>query len=425
MKKILSFLFAAALCCTAVISLAGCGDGNYPVSVANITIDKEPENIVVLDPSAADIISYMSYDRKIVGRSNDVDQSYLAVAPSFGSAVAPDVNGIINSGAEIVFAGDALDETIKKALEDEDIIVVKISLANSPKELETNYTTISKILGGAIDGEAKGVTSYSKLIDSMEDIKFEADAANTTAALDTSCYLYSENAMLKQASGGTYGDMLLGYTGTVNVAVNIENDMVDFNTLKVANPNYIFYDDDATLETIKANPTLSKLSAIKSGKVLKITNAEMTRQGLTALETLQKMINFIHPELADKATSDEAAQTLATQASQTETQTQQETQPATEEAKSVSVADKYDIDLKDLSLKYEDENDDVKAMQQRLYDLGYVDDKENITGYYGDISKKAVQDFQKNNGIKETGKADNKTLTAMFMDNAIKAKASE
>ena len=420
MKKIMSFLLAAVICCAAAISLAGCGDGNYPVSVANITIDKEPQSIVVLDPSAADIISYMSYDRKIVGRSDKVDQSYLEVAPSFGSAAAPDVNGIIGSGAEVVFAGDTLDETSKKALEDEGIIVIKMSLANTPNELKTNYTTISRILGGAIDGEEKGIYSYSKLIDSMEDMKFEADAANTTAALDTSCYLYSENEVLKQASGGTYGDMLLGYTGTVNIAVNIEDDTVDANTLKVANPNYIFYDDDATLEAIKANPTLSKLSAVQSGKVLKITNSEMTRQGLTALETLQKMITFIHPELDKKATEDEAAQTMATQP-------QQETQPATEvEAKPASaVADKYKIDLKDLSLKYEDENDDVKAMQQRLYDLGYVDDKENITGYYGDISKKAVKDFQKNNNLKETGKADNKTLTAMFMDDAVKAKDSE
>lgn len=411
MKKIISFLLAAVICCATAISLAGCGDGNYPVSVANITIDKEPKSIVVLDPSAADIISYMSYDRKIVGRSDEVDQSYLEVAPSFGSAAAPDVNGIISSGAEVVFAGDTLDEASKKALEDEGIIVIKMSLANTPKELKTNYTTISKILGGAIDGEEKGIYSYSKLIDSMEDMKFEADAANTTAALDTSCYLYSENELLKQASGGTYGDMLLGYTGTVNIAVNIEDDTVDVNTLKVANPNYIFYDDDATLEAIKTNPTLSKLSAIQSGKVLKITNSEMSRQGLTALETLQKMIIFIHPELDKKATEDEAAQTIATQP-------QQETQPATEEAKPASVADEYDIDLKDLSLKYEDENDDVKAMQQRLYDLGYVDDEENITGYYGDISKKAVKAFQKNNKIKETGEADNKTLTAMFMDDA-------
>lgn len=427
MKKIVSFLLAAALCCTAAISLAGCGDENYPVTVANITIDREPESVVVLDPSAADIISYMSYDRKIVGRSDEVDQSYLAVAPSFGSASQPDAKGIIDSGAEVVFAGESIDEMTVKALEDENIKVIRMSLADTPKELETNYTTIGKILGGAVAGEDKGVTSYSKLIDSMESMKIESDTVNTTAALDTSCYLYYEGDGLKIATSGTYGDMLISYTGTVNVAVNIAQDTVDVNTLKVANPNYIFYSDETALNAIKADPVLSKLTAIKSGKALQISKAEMSRQGLTALETLEKMIGFIHPELAKSSTPDEAAQTLATTTqpaktdAQKETQAQQSTQAASEEAKPASVADKYNIELKDLSLKYEDENKDVKAMQQRLYDLGYVDDKENITGYYGDISKKAVSDFQKNNKLEDTGEADNKTLTVMFMDNAVKA----
>ena len=59
-------------------------------------------------------------------------------------------------------------------------------------------------------------------------------------------------------------------------------------------------------------------------------------------------------------------------------------------------------------------------MQQRLYDLGYVDDEENITGYYGDISKEAVENFQTKNGIKATGEADNATLVKMFDSNAVK-----
>ena len=60
-------------------------------------------------------------------------------------------------------------------------------------------------------------------------------------------------------------------------------------------------------------------------------------------------------------------------------------------------------------------------MQQRLFDLGYVSDKENITGYYGEISKKAVTEFQKKNGIKETGTADNATLVKLFSSDAKKA----
>ena len=415
------------------LSLSGCGDKNYPVKIANLTIDKEPKSIVVLDPNSADIISYMGYDVKIVGRSREVDQKYLDVAPVMGSAVSPSVQDIIDSGATVVFANEGLNDDFEQSLKKEGIAVIKMSVAETPKQLETNYHTIGKILGGNDDGDAKAASSYDKLISAMEQRKSEASAKNATA-LDTVCYLYYEQGGLRLMTSGTYGDMLLGYTGSVNVAVNIDENKVDVNTLKVANPKYIFYSDDSTLKAVQADPVLSKLAAVTGGKTMQITKDEMSRQGLTALETLEKMIGFIHPELAKAQKATEPTQQTETKPAEAQAATQAATeaatqaaaqtaatQSATQPAAATSVADKYKIDLKDLSLKEEDDNDDVKAMQQRLFDLGYVSDKENITGYFGEISKKAVSAFQKASGIKETGEADNATLVKLFASDAKKS----
>lgn len=428
MRKIISGVLCAAVAFCAAIGLAGCGDGEYPVQIANLKIDKEPKSIVVLDPCSADVISYMSYDVKIVGRSTEVDQKYLSVAPTMGTAARPNVNAIIESGAEVVFADETLNDDDETALEEAGIAVVSMSVAETPKQLEINYHTVGKILGGNITGDEKAADSYKKLTDSMSNMKDKATMSGT-GPLSTVCYLYNDNGGLRLMTSGTYGDMLLGYTGSVNVAVNIDENSVDVNTLKVANPNFIFYADDETLRTVQGDPVLSQLAAVTGGKTLQISKSEISRQGLTALETLQKMIDFIHPELA--ATPDEAAVSAteapkSEQATQTATQpatqpaTQAATQPATEAAQSSSLAEKYKIDLKDLSLEEEDDNDDVKAMQQRLYDLGYVSDDENITGYYGEISKKAITEFQKNSGIKETGEADNATLVKLFSSEAKK-----
>lgn len=433
MKKLIAGILCAVLVLGTALSLSGCGDKNYPVKIANLTIDKEPKSIVVLDPNSADIISYMGYDVKIVGRSREVDQKYLDVAPVMGSAVSPSVQDIIDSGATVVFANEGLNDDFEQSLEKEGIAVIKMSVAETPKQLETNYHTIGKILGGNDDGDAKAASSYDKLISAMEQRKSEASAKNATA-LDTVCYLYYEQGGLRLMTSGTYGDMLLGYTGSVNVAVNIDENKVDVNTLKVANPKYIFYSDDNTLKAVQADPVLSKLAAVTGGKTMQITKDEMSRQGLTALETLEKMIGFIHPELAKAQKATEPTQQTETKPAEAQAATQAATeaatqaaaqtaatQAATQPAAATSVADKYNIDLKDLSLKEEDDNDDVKAMQQRLFDLGYVSDKENITGYFGEISKKAVSAFQKASGIKETGEADNATLVKLFASNAKKA----
>ena len=433
MKKLIAGILCAVLVLGTALSLSGCGDKNYPVKIANLTIDKEPKSIVVLDPNSADIISYMGYDVKIVGRSREVDQKYLDVAPVMGSAVSPSVQDIIDSGATVVFANEGLNDDFEQSLEKEGIAVIKMSVAETPKQLETNYHTIGKILGGNDDGDAKAASSYDKLISAMEQRKSEASAKNATA-LDTVCYLYYEQGGLRLMTSGTYGDMLLGYTGSVNVAVNIDENKVDVNTLKVANPKYIFYSDDSTLKAVQADPVLSKLAAVTGGKTMQITKDEMSRQGLTALETLEKMIGFIHPELAKAQKATEPTQQTETKPAETQAATQAATeaatqaaaqtaatQAATQPAAATSVADKYKIDLKDLSLKEEDDNDDVKAMQQRLFDLGYVSDKENITGYFGEISKKAVSAFQKASGIKETGEADNATLVKLFASDAKKS----
>ena len=433
MKKLIAGILCAVLVLGTALVLSGCGDKNYPVKIANLTIDKEPKSIVVLDPNSADIISYMGYDVKIVGRSREVDQKYLDVAPVMGSAVSPSVQDIIDSGATVVFANEGLNDDFEQSLKKEGIAVIEMSVAETPKQLETNYHTIGKILGGNDDGDAKAASSYDKLISAMEDRKSEASAKNATA-LDTVCYLYYEQGGLRLMTSGTYGDMLLGYTGSVNVAVNIDENKVDVNTLKVANPKYIFYADDSTLKAVQADPVLSKLAAVTGGKTMQITKDEMSRQGLTALETLEKMIGFIHPELAKAQKATEPTQQTETKPAETQAATQAATeaatqaaaqtaatQAATQPAAATSVADKYKIDLKDLSLKEEDDNDDVKAMQQRLFDLGYVSDKENITGYFGEISKKAVSAFQKASGIKETGEADNATLVKLFASDAKKS----
>ncbi len=428
MKKIIAGILCLALVLGSTLVLAGCGESNYPVKVANITIEKEPKNIVVLDPNSADIISYMNYDKKIVGRSNEADQEFLSVAPSMGSFERPSVQNITDSGAEVVFANDELAPDSKKSLEDAGISVISMSVADTPKQLETNYQTIGKILGGKVDGLAKADSSYRKLIEDMEQRKAKA-TAKPESSLVTACYLYFEDGSLKMMTSGTYGDMLLSYTGAVNVAVNLSENKVDVKTLKVANPNYIFYADEDTLKAVKGDSVLSQLAAVKGGKTLQVTQKEMTRQGFTALETLDKMVGFIHPELAqNKATPDSAQPTTqpttqpATQ-SATKPANQNATQPTTAPAASAakSLADKYKIKLDGLSLKEEDDNDNVKAMQQRLFDLGYVSDKENVTGYYGDTSKAAVSAFQKKNGIKETGTADNATLVKLFSSDAKKA----
>ena len=60
MKKLISIFLCAVIVCGCIL-LASCDkDDNYPVTIDGITVDKEPENIVILDKNIADIISSIS-----------------------------------------------------------------------------------------------------------------------------------------------------------------------------------------------------------------------------------------------------------------------------------------------------------------------------------------------------------------------------
>ena len=68
-------------------------------------------------------------------------------------------------------------------------------------------------------------------------------------------------------------------------------------------------------------------------------------------------------------------------------------------------------------LKYNDEGEDVKEIQVRLTALGYY--KGKISGLYLEGTRNGIKEFQKNNGLEVTGKADPLTQEILFSGEAI------
>lgn len=63
--------------------------------------------------------------------------------------------------------------------------------------------------------------------------------------------------------------------------------------------------------------------------------------------------------------------------------------------------------------------DDVKSVQQRLKDLGYLTDK--VDGKYGANTEAAMRAFQEKNGLTASGNGDTNTYTVLYSVNAITA----
>ncbi len=63
-------------------------------------------------------------------------------------------------------------------------------------------------------------------------------------------------------------------------------------------------------------------------------------------------------------------------------------------------------------LNPEDQSEDVYKMQERLEELGFLDAE--YDGYYGDHTTECVKEFQRVNGLEQTGVADADTLKRLY-----------
>lgn len=76
-------------------------------------------------------------------------------------------------------------------------------------------------------------------------------------------------------------------------------------------------------------------------------------------------------------------------------------------------------DAKVYVMQLGDSGPDVEGVQQRLYELGYLDNKANIQGVFGDKTEVAVKLFQKKNELTADGKVGDHTLEMLYGEDVV------
>ena len=388
--KALSLLLAllVMLCCV----LTGCNeDSNYPVTVGHTTIKESPVKVVSLSDNIADIICYMGYASKLSGVSDACTQEELTqYVTSVGSEQSPNTDLIINSGATIVFADSTLDEAASTALKDNGITVVSMLYPADDAQLKSLYETIGAILGGNTDGRKKGTDTYDRLMSVLTSAK---DEIASTASTKTVCYLYLDSkGKLCSYTGKTDDGMVLSYLGTTNVAANFNSKYADESILKLSNPDYIFFDSAEVMSKLTNDESLKTLNAVTKGNIYQLKKEELSRQGESLVKVQNFMLASMFPNFVDL--------------------------PKTE-ADDLSSA--YGISLsEDMSYKYEDDNENIIYIQQRLADLGFLDlEGDEPTSYFGSMTEEALKAFQDANGLESSGIASYETLKKLFSSDTV------
>lgn len=329
MKRVLSIALALCMLLSCAVFFTGCsvtGSSEYPVTVRDTVIEKEPQNIVVLNDVLADVVSYIGYDIKMVGRSTECDQDFLYVVPTVGTAAAPDIPAITSAGTDLVIADSTLGADVKSNLEAEGITVLLLDVPNNEEELKQLYIDLGTALGGSTTGSAKGEDGYNDLLDML-------GTMNTAISnvVQTVAYLYmNENGELCTFVKGDLDYKFFNYNGNSNVFLNQAEPQVNVSELRIGSPNYIFYDSEDVLTYLAADEELNHLNALESNRTMQIPKAAFRRYGTSAEDAVFQILNFIEKD--SKATPDEATAdiTATAAAAAEETAAPEVTEAATE-----------------------------------------------------------------------------------------------
>ena len=333
MKRALSLILALCMAISCLALLAGCSsDGSsagYPVTVGDTVIKKEPKNIIVLNDELADIISYLGYDIRMVGRSSECDQDFLYVVPIVGAAASPDISAVTNAETDLVIADGTLNANTKQSLEDAGVTVLTLDPPSNEEELRGLYISLGTALDGSETGAEKGEQGYNDLYKMLNTLN-----TATSSVLQSAAYLYLDGSgQLCTFVKDTLAYKVFSFNGCTNVFLNQTEPAVNVGELKVSSPNYIFYDSPEVLEYLKSDPGFANISGLANGHTLQIPLKQFERHGSTAEQTVFEMLNYI--EKITKATPDEAA----AEAPATEAQAAEAAVDATQAAEAAVDAD--------------------------------------------------------------------------------------
>jgi ABC-type Fe3+-hydroxamate transport system substrate-binding protein len=423
MRIVKTTICALLLLCTLIFTV-GCNSGDSSYPIGNTTFNSKPEKVAVLSPNVADIVCQLGMEKNITLISSDVITDSIKDKKTCGNAIEPDTKKIIENDIEVVLADDNMSDGAIKTLEDNDVKVVQFHYGNTGEDILTTYTSIGAILNGET-GKAQGNKAYTKLMSTLKNYKTEFSKKHSK---DKLLFLEGTGPYVSVIKESWYGK-LLAFTGTDVVTKDVNNSTYDVNMIDSLNPKYLVCNND-TYKSLENKGTLKKCDFNKSNGHIIIEKDKLKLQGKTAIENVEKILQTIDKSTFEKIKSTPTTTvekttkgTASTTVSKVTTTVITTTVPTTTKPKEkYPLQSKYKVKFTDSAIKtmtLQSQNDYNKAMQERLTDLGYLASG-NATGYFGDMTKTALETFQKNNGLSATGTVDSKTLQVMFSSSAKK-----
>jgi iron complex transport system substrate-binding protein len=302
-------ILAAAL--GAALLLAGCGDGGstenggtppdtnvsataeFPVTVGDLTVATKPTKIVVLSPTATEVLFAIGAGPQVV--AVDDQSNFPANAPkSELSAFQPNAEAIAGKSPDLVVLSNDMNNVVAQLRQ----LKIPVYVAPAGKTLDDTYQQITDI--GALTGNRPAAEDLAKQMRTDVD-KLVKDVPQRSTKLT---YYYELGPELYSLTSKTFVGSLFAQLGLENIADPADADgskggypQLSAESLVKADPDLIFLADTVccqqNADTVKARPGWSGITAVKTGQIVGLNDDVASRWGPRTVDLLRQIVDAV------------------------------------------------------------------------------------------------------------------------------------
>ncbi|GIG91021.1 ABC transporter substrate-binding protein [Plantactinospora endophytica] len=296
----------AALLAGATLALAGCAadepgqvpatgasGASYPVTVGTLTLDKRPERIVVLGPTATEMLFAIGAGGQVTAA--DDNSNFPAEAPKTElSAFTPNAEAIAAKNPDLV----VLTNDLNKIVDQLGQLKIPHYLAPAAKTLDDTYRQITDL--GTLTGHPAEATDLVTRMKGDID-KLVGDVPQRPAKLS---YFYELGPEYYSATSKTFVGSLFGMVGLENIADPADADgskggypQLAEEAIIKADPDLVFLADtkccQQSAQTVSARKGWSGMTAVKNNQVVALDDDIASRWGPRVVELLRAIVDAV------------------------------------------------------------------------------------------------------------------------------------
>ncbi|MCI0477847.1 MAG: cobalamin-binding protein [Anaerolineales bacterium] len=295
--------FALAMLIATLVSLLACAPAPTPTPAAQtftddagrvVALKSAPARIVSLAPSNTEVLYALGLGARVVGVTQYCNYPPEAKEkPTVGGFSKIDLEKVVGLAPDLILATNLHNKTVVPELEKRGLVVAVVE----PKNVNDVLAKIAFV--GKLTGASE---SAAKL---TAQLKSRIDAVTTKVATvkDKPRVFYEIDKSLYTPGPGSFIDDLLTKAGGVNIAADAKSSYAQLSSeaILAKDPQIILLGDmlfGESPESVKARPGWTNITAVKTGRIVPITNEDVVaRPGPRVVEGLEMIARALHPDL--------------------------------------------------------------------------------------------------------------------------------